>query len=245
MSDAFIFLTLQQRLDAGASVFPLFYVATSLFTAMFAVPFGRLADRAGRKPVLLGGYALLACVYGTLMMPAGPWWTVVLPIALLGAYYAATDGVLTAIAAAVIAPGSSGSGLSFLATRDDIGRSLPPSPSDCCGRAPDWRRLAVSRALLVAMVAAAVLLPLRAIRAPALTPHDRGRINSRSSGSPDRRGVLPAPCALRPARSTPVVSDCGPDLSGTNPTTATPEFLRGQRPALKSSGVTFSRNSYW
>jgi MFS family permease len=161
VSDAFIFLTLQQQLNAGASVFPLFYVATSLFTAMFAVPFGRLADKAGRKPVLLGGYALLACVYGVLLMPAGPWWTVVLPIALLGAYYAATDGVLTAIAAAVIAPGSSGGGLSFLATATNIGKVLASVTFGLL-----WARAGLGvaigwylAALLIAMVAAAVLLP--------------------------------------------------------------------------------------
>ena len=161
VSDAFIFLTLQQRLNAGASVFPLFYVATSLSTAMFAVPCGRLADKAGRKPVLLGGYALLACVYVTLLLPAGPWWTVVLPIALLGAYYAATDGVLTALAAAVIAPGSSGSGLSFLATATNIGKVLASVTFGLL-----WTRVGLGAAtfsylaaLLVAMVAAAVLLP--------------------------------------------------------------------------------------
>ena len=161
VSDAFIFLTLQQRLNAGASVFPLFYVATSLFTAMFAVPCGRLADKAGRKPVLLGGYALLACVYVTLLMPVGPWWTVVVPIALLGAYYAATDGVLTALAASVIAPGSSGSGLSFLATATNIGKVLASVTFGLLwaraglGAATGW----YLAALLVAMVAAAVLLP--------------------------------------------------------------------------------------
>lgn len=161
VSDAFIFLTLQQRLNTGASVFPLFYVATSLSTALFAVPFGRLADKAGRKPVLLGGYALLACVYVTLLLPAGPWWTVVLPIALLGAYYAATDGVLTALAAAVIAPGSSGSGLSFLATATNIGKVLASVTFGLLwtGVGLGAATFSYLAALLVAMVAAAVLLP--------------------------------------------------------------------------------------
>ena len=40
MSDGFIFLSLQNRLQMGVTAFPLFYVATSLFTAMFSVPSG-------------------------------------------------------------------------------------------------------------------------------------------------------------------------------------------------------------
>jgi MFS family permease len=161
ISDAFIFLTLQQRMNAGASVFPLFYVATSLFTAIFAVPLGRLADKTGRKAVLLAGYVLLAAVYVTLLFPAGPVWTVVLPIALLGAYYAATDGVLTAIAAAVIPSGGSGSGLSFLATATNIGRVLASVTFGLL-----WARTGLEAAiggylaaLLAAMIAAAFLLP--------------------------------------------------------------------------------------
>jgi MFS family permease len=142
-------------------VFPLFYVATSLFTAIFAVPLGRLADKTGRKAVLLAGYVLLAAVYVTLLFPAGPVWTVVLPIALLGAYYAATDGVLTAIAAAVIPSGGSGSGLSFLATATNIGRVLASVTFGLL-----WARTGLEAAiggylaaLLAAMIAAAFLLP--------------------------------------------------------------------------------------
>ena len=50
ISDSFIFLILQRRLELGATAFPLLYVGTSLFTSVFSVPCGRLADRVGPHP---------------------------------------------------------------------------------------------------------------------------------------------------------------------------------------------------
>ncbi len=124
ISDAFIYLLVQRRLGLAAMAFPLLYVGTSLFTALFAVPCGRLADRLGRKRVLLGGYALLALVYALLtpvMSLSTPALALVV-VAVLGAYYAATDGVLTAMAAARLAPSRTGSGLAVLATTVNLAR---------------------------------------------------------------------------------------------------------------------------
>jgi MFS family permease len=125
ISDSFIFLILQRRLEIGATAFPLLYVGTSLFTSVFSVPFGRLADRIGRRRVLVGGYVVLAGVYGLLLsFPAGSFILAGLTIALLGAYYAATEGVLTAMAAAVLPTSHSGSGLAVLATATNIARLI-------------------------------------------------------------------------------------------------------------------------
>lgn len=122
ISDAFIFLSLQRRLEMGVTAFPLFYVATSLFMGMFSMPFGTLADRVGRTRVFLGGYVLFAAVYVTLFLPQTAGAMVLVPLALLGAYYAATDGVLTAMAASGLAPAVSGTGLSMLATATNLSR---------------------------------------------------------------------------------------------------------------------------
>jgi MFS family permease len=98
-------------------------VGTSLFTSAFSIPCGRLADRLGRTQVLLGGYATLALLYVILLAPAsGGLALLVAAVALLGVYYAATDGVLTAMAAAVLPPAQSGSGLAVLATASNVAR---------------------------------------------------------------------------------------------------------------------------
>lgn len=124
ISDAFIFLSLQRKLDMGATVFPLFYVGASLFTALLSVPLGRLADRFGRTTILCCGYAALMLVYVTIFLPGGSAVMALVTLALLGAYYAATDGVLTAMAAAVLPSETTGSGLSLLATATNLARIL-------------------------------------------------------------------------------------------------------------------------
>jgi MFS family permease len=124
VSDAFIYLLVQRRLAAPMMAFPLLYVGTSLFTAMLAVPCGRLADRLGRRRVLLGGYALLGIVYAVLIAPAhipGTMVAVVI-VTLLGGYYAATDGVLTAMTAARLSSARTGTGLSVLMTSINLSR---------------------------------------------------------------------------------------------------------------------------
>jgi len=124
ISDAFIYLLLQRRLAAPILAFPLFFVGTSLFTALFSVPCGRLADWFGRRPVLLTGYALLVAVYVALVVPAVvPAPLVALTVvALLGGHYAATDGVLTAMTATRLTPSRTATGLSILATSTNISR---------------------------------------------------------------------------------------------------------------------------
>ena len=124
ISDSFIFLYLQQRFEFVPTAFPLLYVGTSVATSLFALPFGRAADRFGRTRVLLGGYLLLLAVYLTLLVPASSASFVIVPLALLGGYYAATDGVLTAMAAAVLPPSTSGTGLAVLVTVVNIARFL-------------------------------------------------------------------------------------------------------------------------
>jgi MFS family permease len=123
ISDSFIYLVLQRRWHVGIAAFPLLYVGTSLSTSMFAIPCGRLADRVGRTRVLLGGYGVLSLVYVILLLPAaGGLFQVAAVLFLLGVFYAATDGVLTAMAAAALPTSHSGSGLAVLATASDLSR---------------------------------------------------------------------------------------------------------------------------
>ena len=69
LSDGFLYLALEKRVDFEPSVFPLLFVGTALVYMLLAVPMGRLADRIGRGRVFVGGYALLALLYGVILMP--------------------------------------------------------------------------------------------------------------------------------------------------------------------------------
>jgi MFS family permease len=125
ISDSFIFLILQRRLEISATGFPMFYVVTSFFTAAFAWVCGRAADRLGRTRIMIAGYALLAGVYVLLLtFPTAGLALAAVTLALLGGYYAATDGVLTALAAGVLPPDHRGSGLALLATSTNVARLL-------------------------------------------------------------------------------------------------------------------------
>jgi MFS family permease len=121
-SDAFIFLSLQEKLDLGTSMFPLLFVGSSAMYMVLAVPMGRLADRVGRGRVLIGGYVLLVAVYAALLLPIGGWVLLVCVLGLLGAYYGATDGVLMALGSAVVPEEVRGSGLALLGTATSIAR---------------------------------------------------------------------------------------------------------------------------
>jgi MFS family permease len=89
---------------------------------VLAVPVGRLADRIGRGRVFLGGYVLLLGVYLLLLGPVGGWPLLVGTLGLLGAYYAATDGVLMALGSPVIPAPVRGSGLALLRTTTSLAR---------------------------------------------------------------------------------------------------------------------------
>jgi MFS family permease len=123
-SDGFIYLGLQDKLNFAGRNLPLLYVATSLVYMLLAVPTGRLADRLGRARVFVAGYALLLVVYAALIVPTvGTAGTIVVVVA-LGAFYAATDGVLMALASAILPASSRATGLSLLVTATSIGRLL-------------------------------------------------------------------------------------------------------------------------
>jgi len=116
ISDAFVFVVLQQRIGFSVVTFPLLYIGVSVVNCMIAVPGGAVADRWGRVRVFLGGHALLLALYALLLLPGGNLARVVLCVLLLGAYYAATDGVLSALLGAALPPHLCGSGLALVAT---------------------------------------------------------------------------------------------------------------------------------
>jgi MFS family permease len=124
VSDGFVYLTLQRKLDSAAEVFPLFAFGTALVYLALAVPFGRLADRIGRRTVFVGGHLALLASYLMLLSPLPPIVVCVLALALFGAYYAGTDGVLSATAAELLPGHLRTTGLSVVQTAVALGRLL-------------------------------------------------------------------------------------------------------------------------
>jgi MFS family permease len=122
VSDAFIYLVLQQRGVVAAASIPWLYVGTNATYLLLASPLGTLSDRIPRWRVFILGHMLLAAVYVVLLMPLGVWPTLIIVLASLGGYYAATDGVLSAMASAVLPRTERGSGLGLLATATNVGR---------------------------------------------------------------------------------------------------------------------------
>ncbi|MFC7480047.1 MFS transporter [Luedemannella flava] len=101
IGDGFLYLALQDRDNLAARYFPLLYVGTNIAYLALAVPLGRLADRIGRARVFVGGQLALVAVYLVASGPLSGLGTTVVALALLGTYYAATDGVLPALVSRV------------------------------------------------------------------------------------------------------------------------------------------------
>ena len=97
LSDAFVYLLLQHRLDVALVWFPLLPLGTSSVYMLLAAPVGRLADRWGRRRVFVAGNAAMLAVYVVLLAPLPAAAVLVLALALHGVYYAATNGVLMAL----------------------------------------------------------------------------------------------------------------------------------------------------
>ncbi|WP_435652396.1 MFS transporter [Kitasatospora purpeofusca] len=165
IGDSFLYLLLQRGLDLPAALFPLLPLGSAACYLLLAVPAGRLADRSGRRiPFLLGHGALLAA-YLTLLAPAGPA-VAVLVLVLLGVFYAATDGVLMALAAPALPARGRASGLAVLQTGQALARLVGAAGF---GAAWTWwgpRPALVSAALVlaVALTAAWRILPGRKVR---------------------------------------------------------------------------------
>ena len=116
ISDSFLYVVLQRRLQFGLGLFPLLYVGTSLAYFILAIPAGMLADRLGAGRVFFGGYVLLLGVYTALLRGSLGTGEVFVYLALFGAYYAATDGVLSAMASSMLQAEVRASGLAMLGT---------------------------------------------------------------------------------------------------------------------------------
>ena len=162
ISDGFLFLALQRHLDFEERLLPILFVGTAGAFMLLAIPVGRLADRVGRGRVFLAGYVPLVAAYLLLLVPGFGSIEIALFLVLLGTYYAATDGVLMALASMTLPAALRGSGLALLVTATSVGRLLA---SIVFGTIWTWQDVdtaiaAFAVGLLIAMALAATALRL-------------------------------------------------------------------------------------
>jgi MFS family permease len=116
VSDSFVYLLLQRRLGVPDRWFALLPLGTAAAFLLLAVPLGRLADRVGRWRIFLAGHGALLTAYALLLTS---WHGTALPYAVLllhGGFYAATDGVLMAVASDSVPEELRSSGLALVQT---------------------------------------------------------------------------------------------------------------------------------
>lgn len=152
IGDSFLYLLLQRGLDLPTAVFPLLPLGPAAGYLLLAVPVGRIADRTGRRLPFLLGHAALLGAYALLLAPLA-WPTAVAVLALLGVFYAATDGVLMALAGPLLPAHGRAGGLAVLQTGQALARLL-----GAAGFGAAWTLWGQRPALWVAGLALAVAL---------------------------------------------------------------------------------------
>ncbi|MEU6776495.1 MFS transporter [Streptomyces sp. NPDC046759] len=122
VSDSFVYLLLQRRVGVPDRWFALLPLGTAASFLLLAVPLGRLADRIGRWTVFVAGHGALLIAYALLLTA---WHGCAVPyvvLALHGAFYAATDGVLMAAASDGVPQALRSSGLAVVQTGQALAR---------------------------------------------------------------------------------------------------------------------------
>nr|WP_184240694.1 MFS transporter [Conyzicola lurida] len=155
VGDGFVYLVLQDRSPFAAQWFPLLYVGTNVAFFLFAVPLGRVADRFGRARVFVLGHVALLAAYACAALPVGGAVVTVACLALLGAFYAATDGVLAALAGELAPEGSTASGIAAAQTVVAVGRLVGST-----GFGVLWFAVGRESAVLIVAAALAVAIPV-------------------------------------------------------------------------------------
>ncbi len=116
IGDGFVYLLLQKRTDIALGWFPVLAVGTNLGYPALRRAAGPARGPVGRLRVIVGGYVALIAVYLLLFGPIGGWPLLVLALALYGGFYAATDGVLMALAGPVLPPELRTTGIALVQT---------------------------------------------------------------------------------------------------------------------------------
>jgi len=154
VGDGFIYLVLQARSPFAALWFPLLYVGTNVAFFIFAVPFGRIADRIGRAKMFVLGHCGLLAAYACAALPVGGAVITIVCLVLLGAFYAATDGVLAALAGEFTPKDGTASGIATAQTVVALGRLIGST-----GFGVLWFAVGSQAAVTIVGIALAVAIP--------------------------------------------------------------------------------------
>nr|WP_231727648.1 MULTISPECIES: MFS transporter [unclassified Rathayibacter] len=155
VGDGFVYLVLQSRSGFAAQWFPLLYVGTNAAYLALAIPFGRLADRWGRARMFAAGHVLLLAVYVLGASPASGLPATLACLLLLGAFYAATDGVLAAVAGSSVPVEIRASGIAAAQTVVAVARLIAS-----VGFGALWLWLGREGAMIAVAVALVAALPV-------------------------------------------------------------------------------------
>lgn len=163
VGDGFVYLLLTRANDIATGWFPLMAVGTNLVYLLLATPLGALADRRGRLPVLLGGYGALLAVYLVLGGLVGGPVAVVAALGGYGGFYAATDGVLMALAGPVLPAALRTTGLALVQSAQALAYLV-----SSVGFGLAWSALGPRPAiwLAAAVTGGAILVTLTVLRRP-------------------------------------------------------------------------------
>jgi MFS family permease len=156
IGDGFIYLALLDHGGVNVAWFPLFYVGTNVAYLVLAVPVGRLADRVGRARTLVVGHLALVGAYLCAVLPTSTAAATVGTLLLLGTFYAATDGVIAAVAGRLVPVQARSSGIAAAQTVVALARMLASA-----GFGVLWLLLGPT----VAMATVAILLVLAVLAA--------------------------------------------------------------------------------
>ncbi|WP_347344562.1 MFS transporter [Microbacterium sp.] len=185
IGDGFVYLVLQSRSDFAAQWFPLLYVGTNVAFLALAIPLGRLADRIGRARVFVFGHVGLLAAYVVAALPVADVAATVLCLVFLGAFYAATDGVLAALAAQLTTPETRGTGIAAAQTVVALTRFVAAA-----GFGFLWFALGRETSLLVVAGLLVVAIPLVAILLRPYLGAPGGAASSARSSDAEEDGAL-------------------------------------------------------
>jgi len=179
IGDGFVYLVLQARSDFAAMWFPLLYVGTNIAFLAFAVPLGRLADRVGRARVFVWGHAGLLAAYVVAVLPMSDAAATILCLVFLGGFYAATDGVLSALVSQLTPAESRATAIASAQTVVAVARFVAAA-----GFGILWFAVGRDLAMIVVAIVLAVALPLVAVL---LHPLLRATVPADASADPGAR----------------------------------------------------------